>query len=130
MSWDIAMSEADSGDYSACVVLLARKEVIYILEVIHGKFPFETLKRKVIEVKRRYGDAMLLIEESPISHGLIQSLREQSINVTKYKPKTDKRSRVIAQSDRFESGSVRLPLKAHWLGYANAPEPMLDLSVV
>jgi hypothetical protein len=29
MSWDIALSAAETGDYSACVVLLRRKEVFY-----------------------------------------------------------------------------------------------------
>jgi hypothetical protein len=82
MSWDIALSEIESGDYSACVVLLIRKEIVYILEVVRGRFPFETLKRKVMELKRRYSPSTLLIEDSPISLGLIQSLREQSINVT------------------------------------------------
>jgi predicted phage terminase large subunit-like protein len=56
-----------------------------------------------------------LIEESPISRGLIQSLREQSINVTAYKPDTDKRARVIAQSDLFAGSSVRFPRRATWL---------------
>jgi phage terminase large subunit-like protein len=101
MSWDIALSEAETGDYSACVVLLRRKEVFYILEVVRGRFPFDTLRRKVMEVKRRYGSSTLLIEDSPISRGLIQSLKEQSINVTVYKPDTDKRARVIAQIDLF-----------------------------
>ena len=82
MSWDIALSEAETGDYSACVVLLRRKEVFYILEVVRGRFPFDALKRKVMEVKQRYGSSTLLIEDSPISRGLIQSLREKSINVT------------------------------------------------
>ena len=104
MSWDIALSEAETGDYSACVVLLRRKEVFYILEVVRGRFPFDTLKRKVMEVKQRYGSSTLLIEDSPISRGLIQSLREQSINVTPYKPDTDKRARVIAQTDLFAGG--------------------------
>ena len=62
-----------------------------------------------MEVKRRYGSSTLLIEDSPISRGLIQSLREQSINVTIYKPDTDKRARVIAQTDLFAGGSVRFP---------------------
>ncbi len=115
MSWDIALSEIESGDYSACVVLLIRKEVFYILEVVRGRFPFETLKRKVMELKRRYHPSTLLIEESPISVGLIQSLREQSINVTTYKPDTDKRARLIAQTDLFAGGSVRLPRRAGWL---------------
>ena len=44
MSWDIALSETETGDYSACVVLLVRKEVFYVLEVVRGRFPFETLE--------------------------------------------------------------------------------------
>ena len=64
-SWDIALSETESGDYSACVVLLQRGEVFYILEVVRGRFPFDALKRKVMEVKRRYGSSTLLIEDSP-----------------------------------------------------------------
>jgi hypothetical protein len=48
-----------------------------------------------MELKRRYHPPTLLIEESPISLGLIQSLREQSINVTTYKPDTDKRARLL-----------------------------------
>src|SRR5512143_2895650 len=68
-----------------------------------------------MEGKQRYGLSTLLIEDSPISRGLIQSLDEQSINVTKYKPDTDKRSRVIAQSDLFAGGSVRFPRRAAWL---------------
>jgi predicted phage terminase large subunit-like protein len=115
MSWDIALSETETGDYSACVVLLRRQEVFFILEVVRGRFPFDALKRKVMEVKQRYGSSTLLIEDSPISRGLIQSLREKSINVTTYKPDTDKRARVIAQSDLFAGGSVRFPRRAGWL---------------
>ncbi len=115
MSWDIALSETESGDYSACVVLLRRREVFYILEVVRGRFLFDTLKQKVMEVKRRYDSGTLLIEDSPISRGLIQNLRDKSINVTDYKPDTDKRARVIAQSDLFAGGSVRFPRHAAWL---------------
>jgi hypothetical protein len=103
MSWDIALSETESGDYSACVVLLRRGEIFYIRDVVRGRFPFDTLKQKVMEVKRRYDSPTLLIEESPISRGLIQSLREQSINVTAYKPDTDKRA-----SEEY-AAAARLP---------------------
>ena len=65
MSWDIALSETESGDYSACVVLLRRQEAFYILDVVRGRFPFDTLKRKVMEVKQRYDSSTLLIEDSP-----------------------------------------------------------------
>jgi hypothetical protein len=58
-----------------------------------------------MEVKEDYSSsATLLIEDAPISRGLIQSLRERSINVTTYKPETDKKARVIAQNDLFAGG--------------------------
>ena len=82
---------------------------------VRGRFHFETLKRKVIEIKERYGDSTLLIEDSPISRGLIQSLKEQSVNVVLSRPTTDKRARVIAQTDLFAGGSIRLPHAANGL---------------
>jgi predicted phage terminase large subunit-like protein len=57
----------------------------------------------------------LVIEESPISHGLIQSLREQGKNVVDVKPDRDKRARLISQIDLFEGGSILLPQNAPWL---------------
>ena len=105
----------EKGDYFACVVLLRRKEVFFVLEVIRGRLCFDELRRKILEVKKRYWSATFLIEDSPISKGLIQSLEESSINVTKYTPETDKRSRLIAQCDLFAGGSVRLPKRAPWL---------------
>jgi predicted phage terminase large subunit-like protein len=110
MSWDIALSEMESGDYAACVVLLIREDVFFVLEVVRGRFPFETLKAKIMELKQRYQVSTLLIEDSPI-----QSLRERSINVMSYKPDTDKRARLITQTDLFAGGSIRLPRRAGWL---------------
>jgi predicted phage terminase large subunit-like protein len=116
ISWDIALSEAEGGDYSAGVVLLCREETFYVLDVIRGKFPFDQLRRQIMTVKQHYGPgSTLLIEDSPISHGLIQSLRESRINVVTFRPDRDKRARVISQSDLFEGGSVLFPEKAPWL---------------
>jgi predicted phage terminase large subunit-like protein len=116
LSWDIALSEQEAADYSACVVLINRGDLYYVHNVIRGKFPFDKLKEKIIEVKERYGRAAsLVIEESPISHGLTQSLREKHINVVDIKPDRDKQSRLISQIDLFEGGSVLLPKDAPWL---------------
>jgi predicted phage terminase large subunit-like protein len=115
LSWDIALSEQEAGDYSVGVVLLNRGESYYVMEVLRGKFPFDKRKDKIIDMKQRHGRAQLLIEESPISHGLIQSLREKHINVVDIKPDRDKRSRLISQIDLFEGGSVLLPKDAPWL---------------
>jgi len=68
-------------------------------EVIRGKFPFDRLKDKIIEMKEHHGRAAsLVVEEDGISHGLIESLREKHINVVEYKPKGDKQERLISRS--------------------------------
>jgi predicted phage terminase large subunit-like protein len=116
LSWDIALSEQEAGDYSAGVVLINRGDSYYVVDVVRGKFPFDKLKDKIIDMKQRYGrGAQLVVEESPISHGLIQSLREKHINVVDVKPDRDKRARLISQIDLFEGGSVLLPKDAPWL---------------
>jgi predicted phage terminase large subunit-like protein len=116
MSWDVALSEQETGHYSVGVVLLVRGERYYVLEVLRGKFPFDRLKDKIIDMKQRYGrSAHLVIEEAPISLGLIQSLLEKHINVVEIKVDRDKQSRLISQIDLFEGGSVLLPKNAPWL---------------
>ena len=70
----------------------------------------------MLKAKERYGKkASLVIEDSNISYGLIQSLREKNINVVDYKPKGDKQERLISQIDLFQGGSVLLPKEAPWL---------------
>lgn len=116
LSWDIALSEREAGDFSACVVLLNRDDLYYVLEVVRKKLPFDQLKDTIIEMKERYGrSASLVIEESVVSHGLIQSLRQKHVNVVDIKPDKDKLYRLISQIDLFEGGSALLPKEAPWL---------------
>ncbi len=55
LSWDIALSELETGHYAACAVLLNRGDLYFVIEVIRGKFAFDKMKDKIIEVKKRYG---------------------------------------------------------------------------
>jgi predicted phage terminase large subunit-like protein len=115
LSWDIALKEREESDYSVGVVLLNRGETYYVMEVLRGKFPFDKLLGKILDMKARYGRATLLIEDAPISIGVIQALRQKRINVVAITPHRDKRSRLISQIDLFEGGSIQLPKDAPWL---------------
>jgi hypothetical protein len=57
--------------------MLKSGEKYYVLEVLRGRFPFTELKERIIDMKQRYGRISLVIEESAISIGLIQSLEEK-----------------------------------------------------
>jgi predicted phage terminase large subunit-like protein len=108
------MREMENNDYSAGVVLLNRGETFYVLEVVRGRFPFPVLIEQIIDMRQRYLRAALVIESSPISIGLIQAIRNKNINVVTINPEKDKKSRVIAQTDLIEGGSLFLPEKAEW----------------
>jgi hypothetical protein len=108
MSWDIALSETESGDYSACVVLLRRKDVFYILEVVRGRFPFAAPKQKVMEVKRRYSShryPTLLIEDSPHSKKQIRQIAD-SIPHCSSTPRTASNWLRSGRPPRFEPSVV------------------------
>jgi predicted phage terminase large subunit-like protein len=67
-----------------------------------------------MEMCRRFPQGALLIEDSPISKGLIQSIKNNNVNVVTVTPDKDKLSRVISQGDQFEGGSISVPARAEW----------------
>src|SRR6266853_6169463 len=71
------------------------------------------LLEKIVDMCTRYRGT-LLIEDSPISKGLIQALKNKNVNVVTVTPDKEKRSRVIAQSDLFEGGSIFVQEHAEW----------------
>jgi predicted phage terminase large subunit-like protein len=114
LSWDVAMREMENNDYSAGVVLLNHGEKFHVLEVLRGRFPFPQLIDKIVEMRKRYPRGALVIEDSPISIGLIHALQNRNINVVPFKPAKDKKSRVIDQTDLIEGGSLFIPERAEW----------------
>jgi hypothetical protein len=54
VSWDTALSSTQLADYSACVVLLARRETIYILDVIRARLEYPELRRAAISQHNRW----------------------------------------------------------------------------
>ena len=114
LSWDVAMREMENNDYSAGVVLLNHGERFHVLEVLRGRFPFPQLIDKIVDMRNRHPRGALVIEDSPISIGLIQALQNKNINVVPFKPAKDKKSRVIDQTDLIEGGSLFVPERAEW----------------
>ena len=119
MSWDTALSAKEFSSYSVCVVIQARGETVYILDVFRDRLEYPELKRKVIEFHRRWGsytnNYALLIEDKGSGMSLIQDLKREHIHAVPVQPKEDKMIRMNAQTARIEAGSVILPRKAHWL---------------
>jgi predicted phage terminase large subunit-like protein len=119
ISWDTAMSSKELSSYSACVVLQVKGETAYVLEVIRDRFEYPDLKRKVIEVHRKWRNACnrceLVIENKGSGMSLIQDLKREGIHAIPVDPEGEKIMRMNAQTARIEAGSVLLPRRAAWL---------------
>ena len=119
VSWDTALSSSQLADYSACVVLLARKETIYILDVVRARLEYPELKRAVLQHHNRWRPVVsnyaLLIEKKGSGESLIQDLRRENIHAIGVNPDGDKILRMVAQTARIEAGAVHLPTGAAWL---------------
>jgi predicted phage terminase large subunit-like protein len=119
VSWDTAQSSSQLADYSACVVLLARKETIYILDVVRARLEYPDLKRAVLEHHKRWrhyaSNYAILIEKKGSGLSLIQDLRRENIHAIGVNPDGDKIMRMVAQTAGIEAGAVHLPTHAPWL---------------
>jgi len=120
VSWDTALSSSQLADYSACVVLLVRKETVYVLDVVRARLEYPDLKRRVLELHRRWRNAgsssyALLIEKKGSGLSLIQDLRRENIHPIGINPEGDKIMRMAAQTAPIEAGAIHLPARAAWL---------------
>jgi predicted phage terminase large subunit-like protein len=119
VSWDTASSTKDLASYSACVVLLVRKETAYVLDVFRDRLQYPDLRRKVMELHMLWRYAAnsyaLLIENKGSGMALIQDLRPERIHAIAVDPIGEKVMRMNQQTARIEAGSVWLPRQAPWL---------------
>ena len=114
------MSAGELSDYSACVVLQVKGEIAYVLDVVRERLDYPDLRRKIIEVHRRWknytNSYALVIEDKGSGMSLIQDLKREGIHAIPEKPIMDKVMRMNAQLARIEAGCVHVPRRAAWSG--------------
>jgi predicted phage terminase large subunit-like protein len=119
VSWDTAMSANELSSYSACIVLHVRGERASILEVVRQRLEYPDLRRKVVELHRKWRTVTtnyaLLIENKGSGIGLIQDLKREGIYAVAVKPGADKLMRMNAHTARIEAGCLHVPQRAAWL---------------
>lgn len=119
LSWDIAGTIGNSNDYSVCTVWKADKGRYYLVDVWRDRREYPDLRKMVVTLAAKYLPHTILIEQAGLGLSLVQDLQrdpppgmERPIGI---KPEGSKQDRVVAQSSKFESGSVYLPKEAPWL---------------
>ncbi|MDP9052012.1 MAG: phage terminase large subunit [Acidobacteriota bacterium] len=117
-SWDTAIKSGDRNDYSVCTTWGIYNGNFYLMDVFRKRLVFPDLKRAVLKLFRNYDVQKLLIEDKGSGSSLIQELQPEYIWCLEgYTPNQtyDKQMRLDAQSIKFESGRVFLPVQAPWL---------------
>lgn len=116
-SWDIALSTGDKNDYSACVTagIHEGNGWVYILDITRGKWELPDLTEWIVKMKYHFCANHVIIEDSPISRGLIQHLERNRFSVIEHKPIASKEVRANNQTFKIKSGEVILPKDAPWL---------------
>lgn len=117
-SWDTASKPDEHCDYSVCTTWGIRGDDLFLLDVDRARLDFPSLKRRVIDLARRWQPRTLLIEDKGSGTALIQQLRAEPNGIaypTAFVPRDDKLTRLHAQSAWIEAGHIWLPERAPWL---------------
>ncbi len=111
------MSSNELADYSVWMVLMVRRETVFVVDVFRARLGYPDLKRKVIEIHQRWRhfttNYALIVENKGSGMSLMQELRQQGIPIIGITPEGDKVMRMSAQTARIEAGAVLLPKNAN-----------------
>ena len=116
-SWDTASKAGELNDYSVCTTWLKKGDDFYLLDVLRERLEYPFLKKRVIDMARRFAAHSVLIEDKGSGIQLIQDLQFEKTGVRPISitPEADKITRMSSQSAQIEAGHVILPESAPWL---------------
>lgn len=115
-SWDTAFSAEPGSAYSVCTTWGYFERRWYLLDVARERLEYYDLKRRVIELYRRWRPDAVLIEKASSGEALWQDLRAEGPFLPILWPVAkSKEERLRAQTGQMEAGKVVLPEEAPWL---------------
>lgn len=115
-SWDTALGEKESNDYTVGTTWLFFEHKFYLLNVVRGHFAFNELKTKIVTEASHWRANSVLIENKAGGLNLQQELsRTTAINPIMGTPIKDKVARTRCVTGLFDSGKIYLPTNAQWM---------------
>lgn len=116
LSFDTALKAGLKNDPTVCTVWGVLENKIYLLEVYRDWLEYPELKKKTIELIKKWNPDGVLIEDKASGQSLLQDLKKEiKIPLIGIKVSRDKITRLAAVTPYFESGMVYIPSEANWL---------------
>jgi len=109
--YDLAISQATSADYFACVTLLysTEKNLVFVADAFKGRLSFADQGMTVINNAQRWRPDKISIESVGLGGALENFLRERApvpLPLFPYRPRGDKQRRFLETTPLFEDGRV------------------------
>jgi predicted phage terminase large subunit-like protein len=114
-SWDTASKTGETNDYSVCTTWLIQERKYYLIHVLREKLDYPELRKRAVAHAHAYKAQKFYVEDTGVGTGLIKEMKGAGLTVIAVGPERDKKTRLIIQSAKFESGLVFLPKEASWL---------------
>ena len=116
-SWDTAFTTTLKSDFSVCLTLLARKNEIYLLDVLRARLDYPDLVRQVLDQANKHQPNVILIEDVGSGASLSQTLKKDHglSDVIACKPDQDKQTRIIRHTHTLAADPLFVPRCAAWL---------------
>lgn len=118
-SWDFAVRDGESNDFSVCITAHVRGNDVHILDIFRSKLDYPDQRQAVVSQANRLQANVILIETAANGSPLLADLRHLNaagmptpIGVPVQGSKVE---RLSIQSHRIQAGDVKLPDKALWL---------------
>ncbi len=113
-SWDTAISDSDTADYSVCSTWSIMHGGLYLLDIERNRLQYSALKKLTISQWKKWNASVILIENKASGQQLIQELNK-NLPIISINPLNDKLSRFVRIIPIIESKRIFLPREAHWL---------------
>jgi len=111
--WDLAVSIKTSADYSAGALCSFSNDVFVVHDIVHGRFEYPDIRRKIIEAAQRDGPSVTIgLEEAGQQRGFIDDLKRipelRGYIIKAKRPYGDKLNRAMPWASRAELGIVQV----------------------
>lgn len=111
--WDTAVSIKTAADYSAGALCTYSKEYLTVYNIVHGKFEYPDLKKKIIECAKQDGPNVIIgLEQVGQTKGFVDDLLRtpELLNYTiqGITPWADKLNRALPWIARAENGRMNI----------------------
>jgi predicted phage terminase large subunit-like protein len=114
-SWDTAIKDSPSADFSVCTTWGWRDGVWYLMDLRRERLEYPDLKAMVRHQLTSWRADKVLIEDSGNGHALWRQLKTEGIhNIVLPKPRDSKVERLTGQLDLLQSSRVAIPTQVPW----------------